>query len=84
MSIRFGKSEEYAQKTLYYIDKYLNKMLTSISKSYTSFYLFDSNTLLSSYASKVRDVINADSNLPDNGKKSLNRCIDYIQEYYRS
>lgn len=84
MKTRYNRSEDFANKTLSYVDKYLNKILQSISRSYTNFYLFDDGTILNSYAKKVREKINANYRLSEQGKKTLNRCLDYIQEFYRS
>jgi hypothetical protein len=80
---QYNKDEEYADKVIRNIDKYLNPILAKISKSYNNFYLFDSNLTLSNYSKKVREKIDASLKFDDKAKKTLNRYIDYIIEYYK-
>ncbi len=75
------KSENYATKVILYIEKYLNKMLSSISKSYTNFFLFDSNTIMYNYIKKTQEMIKKKFDVK--GQKTLNLCLDLLIEYYK-
>ena len=50
-------SDDAAQSIVNLIDKYLNPLLCSVSKSYTNFFLFDSNTTLYNYVKRVKEKI---------------------------
>jgi hypothetical protein len=74
---------EYAKKVLDKIDKYLNPRLIKISKSYTSFFLFDDNTTFSNYAKKVKELINQEFYMNEKALKALNKYIKYLTEFYK-
>lgn len=82
IKIRHGKSQEYGEKVVRLIDKYLNPMLRKISKSYDNFFLFDDNSILYNYVKKVRERINY-TNLEEKNKKILHKYLDYLVEYYK-
>ena len=79
---RINKPEEYAEKVIRVIEKYLNPMLAKISKSYTNFFLFDDNATLNNYVKKVREKISTSYKLEEKNKKVLNKYLDYIISYY--
>lgn len=74
--------EQTSQKIILNIEKYLNPILSKVSKSYTNFFLFDDNTTLYNYIKKVRDVI-AKIRYEEHSKKVLNTYLDFLLEYYR-
>ena len=76
-------SEEYANKVVRNIKKYLNPMLGNISKSYTNLFLFDDNATFYNYVKSVREYIATRVRAEDKVKKFLNRYLDYLVEYYR-
>ena len=76
-------SEEYANKVVRNIKKYLNPMLGNISKSYTNLFLFDDNATFNNYVKSVREYIATRVRAEDKVKKILNRYLDYLVEYYR-
>lgn len=79
----YNKPDEYADKVIRIIDKYLNSLLVKISKSYTNFFLFDDNAILSNYVKKVREIINSDLRYDDKTKKVLNKYLDYLVSFYK-
>ena len=79
----YDKTEDYATKTINNIDKYLNPMLKSISKSYTNFFLFDDNATMANYVKKVREKIASDMHFEVKAKKVLNKYLDYLIGFYK-
>lgn len=77
------KNNEYAQKVICNIEKYLNPMLAKISKSYTNFFLFDDNAIMYNYVKKVREIIYTKVNYEEKVKVVLNKYLDYLIEYYK-
>ena len=78
-----SKVTEYANKVLDKIDKYLNPRLVKISKSYTSFFLFDDTTTFSNYAKKVKEIINQEFYMNEKALKALNKYMKYLTEFYK-
>lgn len=81
--VHYNKPDEYAQKTISNIEKYLNPILKTVSKSYTNFFLFDDNATLSNYIKKVRERVMKDIRFEEKAKKLLNRYLDYLVEFYK-
>lgn len=81
--VNHNKTEEYAQKTISNIEKYLNPMLKTVSKSYTNFFLFDDNATLSNYIKKVREKVVNDFRFEEKAKKLLNKYLDFLIEFYK-
>lgn len=81
--VHHNKTEEYAQKTIRNIEKYLNPMLKTVSKSYTNFFLFDDNATLSNYVKKVREKVLRDLRFEEKAKKVFNKYLDYLVEFYK-
>ena len=81
--VHYNKTDEYAQKTISNIEKYLNPMLKTVSKSYTNFFLFDDNATMSNYVKKVRENITKNMRFDDKTKKILNKYLDYLVEFYK-
>ena len=76
-------TEEAAQSIVNLIDKHLNPLLCKVSKSYTNFFLFDSNTTLYNYIKRVKEKILA-SGYEEKAKKLLIAVLEYIVKYYKS
>lgn len=83
LELSYGKDIEYANKVLDKIDKYLNPRLVKISKSYTSFFLFDDTTTFSNYAKKVKEIINQEFYMNEKALKALNKYMKYLTEFYK-
>lgn len=79
----YGKPDEYAEKVIRMIEKYLNPMLAKISKSYTNLFLFDDNATLYNYIKKIREQINSSLQFNDKGKYALNKYLDLLVKYYK-
>lgn len=79
----FGKSDEYAEKVIRMIEKYLNPMLVKISKSYTNFFLFDDNAILSNYVKRIREMMESDLRYDEKVKKVFNKYLDYLVKFYK-
>ncbi len=79
----FGKSDEYAEKVIRMIEKYLNPMLIKFSKSYTNFFLFDDNAILSNYVKRIREMMEFDLRYDEKVKKVFNKYLDYLVKFYK-
>ena len=80
---RHRKTNEYANKVIHTLEKYLNPMLLKISKSYTNLFLFDDNQILYNYIKKLRETIDCSLKFDANAKKILNKYLDYLVQYYK-
>lgn len=80
---RHRKTNEYANKVIHTLEKYLNPMLLKISKSYTNLFLFDDNATLHNYISKIREMIEKGSQLDEKAKNVLNKYLSLLQQYYK-
>lgn len=78
------KTEEYVGKVISIIEKHLNRILSFVSKSYTNFFLFDDNATLSNYTKKTREIIASNINFDTKTKITLNKCLDFLIQYYKS
>lgn len=82
--IYYDKSDEYAQKVVSNIEKYLNPILQKLSKSYSNFFLFDDVPTLYNYVKKAREYIQFKVDASAKVKNALNKYLDYLIEYYKS
>ena len=80
---QYDKPDEYAEKVIRIFEKYLNPMLTKISKSYTNFFLFDDNTTLSNYVKKIREMIKTDLRYEEKAKQVFNMYLNYLVGFYK-
>ncbi len=80
----FGKTDEYAEKVIRRIEKYLNPMLAKISRSYTNLFLFDDNATLANYIKKIREQIISSLRFDDKAKTMLNKYLDWLVKYYKA
>ena len=80
---QYNKTDEYVDKVIRSIEKYLNPMLVKISKSYTNLFLFDDNSTLYNYIKKIREMIENNYRLEAKAKKVLNKYLDYLVQYYK-
>lgn len=76
-------SEQDAKGIVLVIARYLNPTLTTISKSYTNFFLFDDANTLYNYVKKVRDKLNNSPNFKVEAKKLFNLSLDYLLKYFK-
>lgn len=65
------------------IEKYLNPMLIKFSKSYTNFFLFDDNAILSNYVKRIREMMESDLRYDEKVKKVFNKYLDYLVKFYK-
>ncbi len=79
----FGKLDDYADKVIRMIEKYLNPMLIKFSKSYTNFFLFDDNAILSNYVKRIREMMEFDLRYDEKVKKVFNKYLDYLVKFYK-
>lgn len=79
----FCKTDEYAEKVIRMIEKYLNPMLIKFSKSYTNFFLFDDNAILSNYVKRIREMMETDLRYDEKVKKVFNKYLDYLVKFYK-
>ncbi len=84
LCINYGKTTEQAQKVIDNIDKYLNPMLSKISKSYNNLFLFDDKNIMYNYVKQLREVIEQRTNIENKVKHILNKYLDYLVEYYKA
>lgn len=78
-----GGTEEKASRIIMLIEKYLNPMLAKMSKSYNNFFLFDNNTMLANYIKGVRQQINFSQIFNEKARGILNKCLDWLFNYYK-
>lgn len=80
---RSEKPNDHADKVVRTIEKYLNPILNSVSKSYPNFFLFDDTTIASGYIKKARDIISKSLKYDEKSKKILNKCLSYLFDFYK-
>lgn len=76
------KNEEYANKIVFLVDKYINPLIKSISKSYNDLFLFDSYLIMLNYTKKLKEKI-LKSSYSDKAKRAFNSCIEILVSYYK-
>ncbi|MDY2913075.1 MAG: hypothetical protein SOV58_00365 [Candidatus Enteromonas sp.] len=79
-----GKNQKTIESIIQNIDDVLNPMLRKISKSYTDFLLFDSQTVYLSYSQKVIIYIRSHPKMAEKTKEVLIRYFDYLNAYYKA
>ncbi len=79
----YEKDQQYANKVITNIEKYINPLLRKISKSHVDFFLFDDTAVLSNYIKKVRELIEWKMNVDEKVRKMLNKYLDYIVAFYK-
>lgn len=84
IKISYNKSDEYADKVISVIEKYLNPMLLKISKSYTNLFLFDDNATMSNYIKKIIEMIDSNWRMEEKSKKVLKKYLNYIVSFYKT
>ena len=65
------------------IEKYLNPLLSSVSKSYPNFFLFDDAVIASGYVKKIKEVIDKSAKFEPKAKKVLNKYLNYLLAFYK-
>lgn len=79
---KYRKTEDKAKKVLDIIEKYLNPMLTKMSKTYTNFFLFDDKYILANYVKNLAEKIRSNLLYKEKVRLTLCKYLDYIKEYY--
>lgn len=80
---RYEKSEIDAQKIISNIENYMDPILKTISKSYDSFMLFEDTTSLWNYIKKFSEKINGNPRYTDKTKRTMERYLSYLNEFYK-
>lgn len=80
----YQKSEENANKAIINIEKHLNPILASISRSYTNYFLFDDNATMHNYIKKTRGIIGNSIKHDVKAKEILNKYLDWLISYYKN
>lgn len=83
LMIYYKRTEEQANKIITVIEKYLNPMLTKISKSYTNWFLFDDNATMVNYVKKIKEQITFSIKFDEKARKILNKSLDLLWKYYK-
>lgn len=78
-----NKPAEYADKVIRNIDKYLNPVLSGVSKSYPNFFLFDDVNTASNYFKKVSTIILGNLKFEKKERKILYKYLDYLLTFYK-
>lgn len=79
----YEKPEEYGDKVIRNIDKYLNPILCGVSKSYPNFFLFDDTVIASGYIKKVKETLDNSMRFEEKTKKILKKYLSYLLEFYK-
>ena len=79
----YEKPLDYADKVIRTIEKYLNPLLSSVSKSYPNFFLFDDAVIASGYVKKIKEVIDKSAQFEPKAKKVLNKYLNYLLAFYK-
>lgn len=77
------KEQEYADKVVRNITKYINPILCNMSNSYQNIFLFDDLTVASSYIGKIKNTIKESIKYDEKVKKILGRYLTLLQNYYK-
>ncbi len=77
------KEQEYADKVVNNIIKFINPILCNMSKSYQNIFLFDDLTVASSYIGKIKTLIKESFKYHEKAKKVLCRYLTLLQNYYK-
>ena len=80
---RRKKDIERAEKIVRIINKYLNPILQSMSKSYNNLFLFDDNAVFYNYAKKIKEKVDSNPRYQEKEKKLLNKNLSYLVDYYK-
>ncbi len=83
IKVHYQKSDEYADKVIQVIEKYLNPLLSKISKSYTNLFFFDDNQTLYNYVKRLMKMIECSLRFDVKAKKVLNKYLDYLVNFYK-
>lgn len=76
-----GKPLESREIIIYHVKNHLNPMLSTISKSYNNFFLFDDSTILMNYIIKVRKIINL--RYSETSKQTFRKILELLVDFYK-
>ena len=77
------KEQDYADKVVNNITKFINPVLCNMSKSYQNIFLFDDLTVASSYIGKLKNTIKQSIKYDEKVKNVLCRYLTLLQNYYK-
>ena len=79
---QYSKSDEDAKKIISNIEKFMDPILAKFSKSYNSFMLFEDSGAFSNYSKKFRETIDANPAYKDKVKRTMERYLFYLNDFY--
>lgn len=79
-----GKDEQTALKIISNIEIKLDPFLRSITRTYNTFFHFDSIQQLANYSTMYRKKIMYNKNMTDKNKSIINRYLNYLNDFYSS
>lgn len=79
---QYSKSDEDAKKIISNIEKFMDPILAKFSKSYNSFMLFEDIGAFSNYSKKFRETIDANPAYKDKVKRTMERYLFYLNDFY--
>lgn len=82
--LHYKVTEEQANNVVMIIGRYLNPILSKISRSYTNLFLFDDYATLTIYIKKIREQIIATQAFSEKVKTRFNKCLDWLLKYYKA
>lgn len=77
------KEQDYADKVVNNITKFINPVLCNMSKSYQNIFLFDDLAVASGYIGKLKNRIKQSLKYDEKAKKVLCRYLTLLQNYYK-
>lgn len=80
---QYGKTDDNVSKIISNIENYMDPILSQISKSYDSFLLFEDGVTFWTYWKKFGETINENPKLSDKTKKTMERYLKYLSEFYK-
>lgn len=81
--LHYKATEEQANNVIMIIGRYLNPILSKISRSYTNLFLFDDYTTLTIYVKKIREQISITNAFSEKAKVRFNKYLDWLLKYYK-
>lgn len=77
------KEQDYADKVVNNITKFINPVLCNMSKSYQNIFLFDDLAVASGYIGKLKNTIKQSFKYDEKAKKVLCKYLTLLQNYYK-
>ena len=77
-----NKTEDISLKIITNIEEKLDPFLRSITRTYNTFFHFDSLQQLTNYIGMYRKKILYDKKIPEKNKSIINRYLNYLSDFY--